>query len=321
MQQFKRHQRLRKNQAIRDLLAETALTKKDLVMPVFIHEGLKKPKAIKSLPGIFQHGLSSLPKEIERIQNTGVTAVILFGIPKAKDQAGSSAYDPDGIIQQSIRLIKSKFPDMIVIADCCLCEYTSHGHCGIITDQGLDNDTTLYLLGKTAVTYALAGADIIAPSGMMDGMVTFIRENLDKQQFKNTLIMSYAVKYASSFYGPFRDAAGSGQFKGDRKHHQMNPTQIREAISEAEEDIRQGADILMVKPALVYLDIIKTLHDKFTTPLAAYQVSGEYAMVKAAAAAGLVDEQDIFLEQMIGFKRAGAGTIVSYAATEIAPII
>ncbi len=284
-------------------------------MPIFVHEGLENKEAIPSLPGIYQHSLSSLTEEIRDIQAVGITSVLLFGIPKNKDEKGKQAYANKGIVQQAIRHIKVQAPEMLVIADCCLCEYTDHGHCGVITKTGLDNDETLKLLQKTAVSYAKAGVDIVAPSGMMDGMVGAIREALDIADFEKVSILSYAVKYASAFYGPFREAAGSGaHFFGDRKHHQMNPSQRNEAFLEAQQDIDEGADFLMVKPASHYVDIIRDLKNTTELPLAAYHVSGEYAMIKAAAAVGILDERDAFEEVFVSLKRAGVSMIVSYYA-------
>lgn len=310
--------RYRQTPQIRNLLEETRLNKSDFIYPIFVHEGLKQKKAIEKMPGIFQHSPSTLLKEIERVANLGVKSVILFGIPTEKDEMGSSAYDDNGIVQKSISEIKKAFPNMIVIADCCLCEYTSHGHCGVMKDKRLDNDETLLLLQKIAISYAARGVDIIAPSGMMDGMVQAIRQSLDHNNHNMISIMSYAVKYASQFYGPFREACGSEDcFKDDRKHHQIQPSQKREAFNEALLDIHESADYLMVKPGLPYLDIIQTLREKTLLPVVAYQVSGEYSMLKYAGNIGLVNEKEAFTESLICLKRAGADLIITYYADKI----
>lgn len=312
-----RYHRLRKTPALRDLLQETRVTENDLIMPIFVHEGIKEKQEIGSLPGVYQHTLSSLKEEINEIKECGLKAVILFGIPNDKDSHGKEAYNPKGIIQKAISQIKKQAPDLFVIADCCLCEYTDHGHCGVMTEEGLHNDATLTLLQKTAVSYAKAGVDCIAPSGMMDGMVAAIRSSLDEANFSLVSVMSYAVKYASAFYGPFRDAAGSSDcFHGDRKHHQMNPAQREEAFLEAEQDLKEGADFLMVKPASHYTDIIRDLKNTTHVPLVAYHVSGEYAMLKAAAAQHIVNEREAFAEHFISLKRAGVDLIITYYAKD-----
>ena len=312
-----RYHRLRKTPALRDLLQETRVTENDLIMPIFVHEGISDKQEIESLPGVFQHSLKSLEIEIEEIKETGLKAVILFGIPNEKDGAGKEAYNPKGIIQKAISKIKAKAPDLFVIADCCLCEYTDHGHCGVMSEKGLHNDETLTLLQKTAVSYANAGVDCVAPSGMMDGMVTAIRTALDDAKFPMVSVMSYAVKYASAFYGPFRDAAGSSDcFHGDRKHHQMNPAQRQEAFLEAQQDLKEGADFLMVKPASHYADIIRDLKNTTHVPLVAYHVSGEYAMLKAAAEKHIVNEKEAFEEHFISLKRAGVDLIITYYAKD-----
>ncbi len=309
--------RLRTTPAVRDMVAETRLYPSDFIMPIFVHEGLTEKKEILSLPGMYQHSLSTLTDEVKRCMDVGIKSIILFGIPLSKDPLASASYHPNGIVQQAILLIKKKYPECIVIADCCLCEYTSHGHCAVMDYRGANNDETLAILQKIAVSYAKAGVDLVAPSGMMDGMVQAIRSALDAQNFKSVSIMSYAVKYASAFYGPFRDAAGSGDvFKGDRKHHQMNPTQRREAIREAIEDVNEGADFLMVKPASLYMDIIRDIRETCDLPLVAYHVSGEYAALKAAAKAGVLDEKLAFEEVFIGLKRAGADLIISYFSVD-----
>lgn len=316
-----RLQRLRTTPSMRALVNETAVQPGNLIMPVFIREDITTPQEIASLPGVMQHSLQSLDKEINDIRRLGLNAIILFGIPARKDPSGSEAWNPNGIVQQAIAQIKSRHQEMIVIADCCLCEYTDHGHCGILRNGKLDNDATLEKLSRIAATYAHAGADIIAPSGMMDGMVAAIRKGLDDNGFPLTAIMSYAIKYASAFYGPFREAAGSAaHFSGDRKHHQMAPSQRREAFLEAKYDEEEGADILMIKPAAAYLDIIRDVRDHTALPVAAYHVSGEYAMLKAAAKQGIVSEHEAFTEVLTGIKRAGADLIISYYAKEFCKI-
>ena len=314
-----RPQRIRQNKLLRDLTNETLLQVKDLIMPIFIHEGLDKPHAIASLPGIYQYPLNELNHHVQSIINDGIKSVILFGIPNIKDEIGSEASNPNGVIQRAIRQLKIQFPDLLIIADCCLCEYTDHGHCGVMNQNKLNHRETLTRLKSIALSYAKEGVDIIAPSGMMDGMVTAIRSVLDDNNFEMLPVMSYAVKYASAFYGPFRDAAGSeGVFKGDRKHHQLGIGQREEALREAELDSQEGADFLMVKPAMAYLDIIRDLKNTTHVPLAAYHVSGEYAMIKHAAQAGAVDEQTAFEEQLIAIKRAGAQLIITYYAQDMA---
>lgn len=314
-----RMQRNRQTAQHREFLRETHLSKANLIFPIFINENLKEKKAVQKMPGVFQQAPETLLKEIERLSKLGIQSVILFGIPKEKYEDGSSAYDPQGILQRSLSEIKKHFPQMLLIADCCMCEYTSHGHCGIMHHGKLDNDATLTSLQKIALTYAESGADIIAPSGMMDGMIQAIRKELDQKGFSMVPIMSYAVKYASQFYGPFREAAGSeDNFNGDRKHHQLPPTQSREAIREAMLDIEEGADFLMVKPALHYLDIIKALREATLLPIAAYHTSGEYSMLKAALKEGmLANEVDVFYETLISIKRAGADHIITYYADEM----
>lgn len=318
-----RMQRYRQTPHFREIIAETILTKSNLIFPIFIHEGLNQKKAINLMPGFYQHSLKTLHAEVERISRLGIRSVILFGIPNHKDEMGSSVFEPKGIVQSAIQLIKKSFPQIVVIADCCLCEYTSHGHCGILKNQRIDNDETLKILEKTALSYAASGADIIAPSGMMDGMIQAIRNTLDKHHFEMISVMSYAVKYASQFYGPFREAGGSiHNFKGDRKTHQLPPTQKNEALREALLDVEEGADFLIVKPALSYLDIIKTIKEETKLPVVAYNTSGEFAMIKAAFSQGmLADEQEAFRETLISMKRAGADLIISYYADEIAKYI
>ncbi|MSR88808.1 MAG: porphobilinogen synthase [Candidatus Margulisbacteria bacterium] len=313
-----RLQRLRRTGSLRDLVAETRLHANNFVMPIFVNEALSSPRAIKSLSGIYQQSFTSLLDEIRDCVESGIKAVLLFGIPEKKDSLGSEADNPNGVIQLAIGMIKTQFPDLVVIADCCLCEYTDHGHCGVLKDGALDNDDTLSRLARIAVSYAKAGADVVAPSGMMDGMVRVIRRALDQAGYQQVSIMSYAAKYASALYGPFREAAGSGQFSGDRKHHQMAPSQSREALLEAQLDVEEGSDFLIVKPATLYLDIIRAVHDRFLVPVVAYHVSGEYAMVKAASGLELLDEAAVFEETFLAMKRAGAHLIISYYAKEMA---
>lgn len=312
-----RLQRLKRTPSLRAMVSENKLSPTDFIMPIFVHEGLTEKRPIAALPGIFQHSLQTVLEEVKRIRNVGIKAVILFGIPNKKSDQAEESYNPNGIVQKAIRLIKDNDPDCVVIADCCLCEYTEHGHCFVMPNGQPDNDATLSVLQKIAISYAKAGADIIAPSGMMDGMIQAIRTALDENGFKMVSTMSYSVKYASAFYGPFREAAGSQDvFKGDRKHHQMNPSQRREAFLELEQDVAEGADILMVKPASIYMDIIRDLRESTSLPIAAYHVSGEYAALKAAAKAGVLNEQQAFEEVFLGLKRAGADLIISYFAVD-----
>lgn len=311
---FFRGRRLRTSAGIRELLRETTVLPEDLIQPFFVLESddLLCKRPIMSMPGQYQLGLEALVQTVGLGMESGLKGVILFGIPKNKDALGSQAYAQEGIIQQAIHLLKKSFPDLVVIGDVCLCEYTSHGHCGLIKDNHVDNDATLALLTKTAVSQAQAGADLVAPSDMMDGRIQAIRSGLDAAGYPELPIMSYAVKYASSYYGPFRDAAQSTPQFGDRKAYQMDPANGREAIREALADIAEGADLIMVKPALPYLDILRKLRTKTDHPLAAYQVSGEYAMIKAAAQLGWINEQAILLETLTSIKRAGAELIISY---------
>ena len=324
-----RPRRLRSREAIRALVRETVLNPANLAMPIFVTHGRGKKHPIRSMPGIFQFSSDTVIKEAHEIYKLGIGTVILFGIPEKKDLTASGAYAKGGIVQQAVRAIRDKVPDLAVITDVCLCEYMSHGHCGVIRNPSLkirggrgsyeiDNDATLDLLARTAVSHAEAGADIVAPSAMMDGQVAAIRKGLDGEGFKETPILSYAVKYASSFYGPFREAAESPPKFGDRKSYQMDPANWREGIKEARLDIREGADIIMVKPALSYLDLLARLRDATDVPLAAYNVSGEYAMVKAAAQKGWIDEEQVILEQLTSIKRAGADIIITYFAKQIA---
>jgi porphobilinogen synthase len=313
-----RLRRLRRSEALRALIRETKVDIGDLIYPLFVVEGNKIKQEISSMPGQYRFSNDLLPKEVEEIAGLGIPAIILFGIPQKKDEVGSSAYHPKGVIQQAIRAIKKATPELPVITDVCLCEYTSHGHCGVVVDGYVDNDKTLELLAKTALSHAQAGADMVAPSDMMDGRVKAIRHALDGNGFQNTPIMAYAAKYASAFYGPFREAAESAPQFGDRRSYQMDPPNWREALREVEQDIAEGADIVMVKPALPYLDLIRKVRDTFNHPLAAYSVSGEYAMVKAAAKQGWLDEKAVVLEMITAIKRAGADIIITYYAKEVA---
>jgi len=313
-----RLRRLRRTEALRALVRENKVDVGDLIYPMFIVEGKTIKEEITSMPGIFRHSPDRLPLEIEEIAALKIPAVLLFGIPENKDETGSSAYDPEGVIQQAIRVIKKSVPELIVITDVCLCEYTSHGHCGIVSHGQVDNDRTLPLLAKMAVSHAEAGADIVAPSDMMDGRVKTIREALDEKEFQHIAILSYAAKYASAFYGPFREAAESVPQFGDRGSYQMDPPNVREALREVEQDIAEGADIVMVKPALAYLDVIRQVRNTFNHPLAAYNVSGEYSMIKAAALRGWIDERRATLETLTAIKRAGADIILTYHAKEFA---
>ncbi|WP_027963569.1 porphobilinogen synthase [Halalkalibacillus halophilus] len=315
---FDRHRRLRTTSNLRSLVRETKLNAEDLVYPLFVLEEKGIKNEVASMPGVYQVSLDHLLNEVQEITELGIKSIILFGVPKEKDAVGSEAYNDEGIVQQATRLIKEQYPELVVIADTCLCQYTSHGHCGIVENDYVQNDPTLPLLVDTAVSQAKAGADIIAPSNMMDGFVTAIRSGLDEAGFKEIPIMSYAVKYASAFYGPFRDAAHSSPEFGDRKTYQMDPANRLEAMREAESDIEEGADFLIVKPALSYLDIIRDLKDRSTLPVVAYNVSGEYSLIKAAAANGWVNEKEIVLEKITSMKRAGADLIISYFSKDVA---
>lgn len=315
---FARHRRLRSSQAMRSLIRETKIDKDDLIYPLFVIEGENIKNEVVSMPGVYQVSLDRLTEEIEEVHSLGIQAVMLFGVPDEKDEQGTGAFIETGIVQQATRTIKNAFPDLLVIADTCLCEYTSHGHCGVIHNQDVDNDESLKLLAKTAVSQAEAGADIIAPSNMMDGFVTVIREAMDEAGFTNIPIMSYAVKYSSAFYGPFRDAADSTPQFGDRRTYQMDPANRLEALREAESDMEEGADFLIVKPALAYLDIIRDVKNNFNAPVVAYNVSGEYSMVKAAAMNGWINEQELVMEKLTAMKRAGADMILTYFAKDAA---
>jgi porphobilinogen synthase len=316
----RRPRRLRRSENLRSLVRETHLAKDDLVMPVFITAKDNVKNEISSMPDIYQYSLDRVDEEIETLLERGITRVVLFGIPQAKDAVGSDTWHEHGVIQKAVRHIKDQFPDMYVITDVCFCEYTSHGHCGVVDDQGnLLNDPSLENLQKQAISHAEAGADMVAPSGMLDGMIAAIRSGLDGADFSHVPIMSYAVKYASAFYGPFRDAVDSSPEFGDRSAYQMDPSNAREAMIEAALDIEQGADILMVKPALAYMDIIYKVRERFDVPVAAYNVSGEYAMVRAAAEKGWIDGDAVALEKLLSMKRAGADIILSYFARDLAP--
>lgn len=315
---FKRHRRLRKNSLLRDLVRETTVSVNDFIQPLFIKENLEQKEEVTSMPGVFQFALTDLLEEVESCVQLGIKAFILFGIPAEKDEVGSQASSPDGIVQKGLRLIKQHYPDLILIADTCLCEFTSHGHCGILDGETVVNDLSLDRLVQVAISQAETGADIIAPSNAMDGYVAAIREGLDKSGFDMVPIMSYSVKFASSFYGPFRDAGESAPAFGDRKTYQMDPANRLEALREAQSDEEEGADFLMVKPALAFLDVLRDLRNQSDLPLVAYNVSGEYSMVKAAAAQGWIDERAVVMESLIGMKRAGADLIISYFAKDVA---
>lgn len=315
---FKRHRRLRQSGTMRAMVRETSVNKDDLIYPLFVADGKNKKNEVPSMPGIYQWSLDRLTEELQEVVDLGIRSILLFGVPDHKDAVGTSAYDHNGIVQRATALIKEQFPSLLVIADTCLCEFTDHGHCGVIEKGEIVNDASLELLAKTAVSQAQAGADIIAPSNMMDGFVTAIRHELDQAGFENVPIMSYAVKYASAFYGPFRDAAGSAPSFGDRKTYQMDPANRLEAIREAESDVAEGADFLMVKPSLSYLDVVREMKDRFPLPLVTYNVSGEYSMIKAAAQNGWIEEKKVVLESLTAMKRAGADLIMTYFAKDMA---
>ena len=320
---FKRFRRLRINPAIREMVRETSVCASDFIYPLFVVEGKGIKKEISSMPGVFQMSLDEILKECEIVRNLGIKAVILFGIPSLKDSVGSDALSDDGIIATALRAIKDKFPGLVVITDLCFCEYTDHGHCGILdhVHQTVDNDATLEISAKQALIHARNGADMIAPSGMMDGIIATLRGALDLSGYENLPIMAYSTKFASAYYGPFRDVAESAPSFGDRKSYQMDPANRLEAVSESLEDEAQGADILMVKPALAYLDIIRDLREATRLPVCAYNVSGEYALLKAAAKAGVIDYERVMMETLVGFKRAGADLIISYHAKEAAALL
>ncbi|MCC3375751.1 porphobilinogen synthase [Cohnella sp. REN36] len=315
-----RHRRLRRTPALRNLVRETYLHPHDFVYPLFVVPGEGVKQEIPSMPGVYHYSVDRLEEEVREIQSLGIQAVLLFGIPEHKDPIGTSAYETDGIVQQATRLIKALAPELVVVADTCLCEFTDHGHCGVVHGSGatavVDNDESLALLVRTAVSQAAAGADIIAPSNMMDGFVAAIRQGLDEAGFEDIPIMSYAVKYSSAYYGPFREAAQSAPQFGDRKTYQMDPANVREALREAASDVAEGADMLMVKPGLAYLDVVRVVKERFDLPLVVYNVSAEYSMVKAASLQGWIDERAIVLETLTGMKRAGADLIITYHAKD-----
>lgn len=315
---FHRHRRLRSTENMRALVRENHLRVEDFIYPLFIIEGENIVNEVKSMPGVFQISLDKLETEMDEIVSLGIKSILLFGVPLEKDELGQGAYHNHGLVQEATRLVKEKYPEIIVVADTCLCEYTSHGHCGVIEGEKVLNDPSLQLLVQTAVSQAKAGADIIAPSNMMDGFVAAIRKGLDEAGFEDIPIMSYAVKYASSFYGPFRDAADSTPQFGDRKAYQMDPANRLEALREAESDVMEGADFLMVKPGLPYLDIVRDVKNHFNLPVVIYNVSGEYSMVKAAALNGWIDEERVVMEMLTGMKRAGADLIITYFAKDAA---
>lgn len=317
----KRLRRLRYSPIVRDMVRETVLSKKDFIYPMFVVPGENVKKEIKSMPGNYNFSIENLVKECKELVQLGIPAVILFGIPSHKDEVGSEAYDDNGIIQRAVRAIKAEVKDLLVITDVCMCEYTSHGHCGVLNGEEILNDQTVELLAKEALSHAKAGADIIAPSDMMDGRIAAIRKILDDNGFYKIPIMAYSVKYASGYYGPFREAADSTPAFGDRRSHQMDPANSNEAMREAEDDIEEGADIIMVKPAGPYLDIIRRVKDRYEMPTAAYQVSGEFAMIKAAGANGWIDEERVMMESLYAIKRAGADMILTYFAKDAAKVL
>jgi len=314
---IKRPRRLRNNN-IRDLVRENQLSVDDLIYPLFVVNGEGIKEEIPSMPGNYHWSLDLVMEEVKNLVDLGIKAIILFGIPEFKDEKGSSAWIDDGIVQRACQKIKEEYPDLLVITDVCLCQYTDHGHCGVLEDGRVKNDPTLELLAKTAVSHAEAGADMVAPSDMMDGRVGAIRKALDENEFSNISIMAYSAKYASSFYGPFRDAAHSAPEEGDRRSYQMDPANSKEAVKETALDIEEGADIIMVKPALSYLDIIQKLNEEFDYPVAAYNVSGEYSLIKAAAEKGWINEQEVVLEMLLSMKRAGTDLILTYFAKDVA---
>lgn len=313
-----RLRRRRLSPAVRKMLEETRLAVEELIYPLFVRSGTGIREPVESMPGVFRLSPDLLLEEVAAAREEGILAILLFGIPDTKDEAASGAYDEQGVVQDAVRRLKAHFPELIVITDVCLCEYTSHGHCGVVRGKEIVNDETLPLLAQTALSHARAGADFVAPSDMMDGRVKAIREKLDFNGFTNTGIISYAAKFASAFYGPFREAAGSAPSFGDRRSYQMNPANRREALEEVLQDLAEGADMVMVKPALAYLDIIREVRERVLCPLVAYNVSGEYALVKAAAARGWIDEKQIVLEMLTGIKRAGADLIITYYARDVA---
>ena len=316
-----RPRRLRKNESFRKLIRETALSVNDFIYPLFVVPGKDVKNPVASMPGVFQQSADLLVKEVRRLESLGIPAILLFGIPEKKDETASGAFAKDGIVQRTVRRIKEKCPDILVVTDVCLCEYTSHGHCGMIEKGDVDNDSTLEVLAETALSHARAGADMVAPSAMMDGQVGAIRETLDESGFESLPVMAYSAKYASSFYGPFREAAESAPQFGNRKSYQMDPANSDEAIREMTLDVSEGADIIMVKPALPYLDIIRRAKEEFDLPVAAYNVSGEFAMIKAAAKMGWIDGELAMMEALTAIKRAGADIIITYFAGEAAELL
>ncbi len=316
---FARHRRLRKSEGLRRLVAETRLSPSDFVYPLFITHGTNIREEIPSMPGQYRISVDQAAREADDLRALGIPGVLLFGLPASKDPIGSEAYADDGVVQDAVRAFKHADPELVVITDVCLCEYTDHGHCGVVTDGGdIDNDASIELIAKAALSHARAGADVVAPSDMMDGRILEVRDTLDEAGYAQTPILAYSAKYASAFYGPFREAADSAPQFGDRRGYQMDPPNAREALAEIEDDLDEGADMVMVKPALAYLDVISRARDAFDVPLAAYNVSGEYAMVKAAAANGWIDEQRVTLEILTAIKRAGADIIITYHAKEAA---
>ncbi len=315
---MKRFRRLRASENLRSMVRETRISKSDLIYPMFVVEGENIKNPVESMPNVYQYSLDRIDEILNEVEKSGISGILIFGVPKHKDEYATEAYNDNGITQQAVRYIKKNYPSLIIIADVCLCEYTSHGHCGVVCGEKILNDETLPLLSKMAVSLAKAGADIIAPSDMMDGRVSAIRNALDENGFIDTPILSYSAKFASAYYSPFRDAAESAPEFGDRKTYQMDYANGREALREIADDISEGADMVMVKPALAYLDIIKSAREKFDLPLVAYNVSGEYAMVKAAAQNGWIDEKKIVSENMIAIKRAGADIIITYHALDVA---
>lgn len=315
---FRRGRRLRANSVIRSLVRENSLSTEDFIYPVFIVEGNNIKREISSLKGNYHWSVDKLEELVKELNEAKVKSVILFGIPEHKDCVGSEAYNDDGIVQKAIRKLKELDSNLYIITDVCMCEYTNHGHCGILSNNNVDNDKTLVYLGEIALSHVKAGADMVAPSDMMDGRIGYIREILDKNGFENIPIMSYAAKYSSAFYGPFREAAGSAPSFGDRKRYQMDPANSKEAIAEIEADLNEGADVIMIKPAMSYLDIVKEAREKINAPICVYNVSGEYAMVKNAGEAGLINEKLVALEMLLSMKRAGAKMIITYYALEVA---
>lgn len=316
MKSFERHRRLRSSDTMRRLVRETQWDAEDLILPIFVQEGLDGKEEISAMPGVHHFGLDAFRREVNEVSELGIPGIILFGVPLEKDDLSTSAYHEHGIVQDAIRVAKQENPDLLVMTDVCLCQYNPSGHCGVVHDGKIVNDESLQLIAQTALSHAQAGADIVAPSDMMDGRVAAIREKLDEEDFQDVTILSYAVKYASAFYGPFREAAHSAPAFGDRRTYQMDPANVREALREAASDIAEGADMLMVKPALSFMDVIKSVRDTYPLPVATYNVSAEYSMVKAAAQKGWIDEQAIVSEILTSFKRAGADFILTYHAKD-----